>query len=113
MGVIPVRTSLARHGWSGNAVPNSDRGGISDPKPIEVAVEPGVLFDLTQDDMHLLDLDSFRPARPGGGVVWRPSLRDIPASPEGWPLDNPDLWMYCKGWWIIDPLGSFGDNDGD
>jgi hypothetical protein len=41
------------------------------------------------------------------------SMRGTPAATEDSPLDNPDLWMYCGGRWIIDPLGSFGDNDGD
>jgi hypothetical protein len=45
--------------------------------------------------------------------VGNDSMRATPSDPEDSPLDNPDLWMYCKGWWTIDPLGSFGDNDGD
>lgn len=28
-------------------------------------------------------------------------------------MDNPDPWMYCRGWRITDPLGSFGVYDGD
>jgi hypothetical protein len=31
---------------------------------------------------------------------------------EVWALDNPDHWMYCRGWRITDPLGSFGVIDG-
>jgi hypothetical protein len=47
------------------------------------------------------------------GRVGNDSIKATPADTEGLPLDNPDLWMYCGGRWIIDPLGSFGDNDGD